>query len=129
MLDWADLIGGVALGFLLSNWAGFARKIFGKPALPPAPLPPRDIGDIVKHSETGLPVVLTEKLSHDKFKATFITPHCGKLGAKIRGDAIKPLEEFLAKYAQDRGSWPDYLHPLSDEEHRNYGIAMLRDKQ
>lgn len=93
----------------------------------PVILPPRQTGDLLLHKVSGLPVLLLGQISHDKFNACYITPNCHQLNATVGpGDVHKKaLEQWFALHTNNRNVWPDYTHPLSDEEHRNYAKAML----
>jgi hypothetical protein len=102
-----------------------------KPAAPKPKPTERDIGDIVKHNQSGLPIVLLEQLTHDKFRGCFITPHAQALGAAVGGGDKKPVDELddiLVSRVQEVEIWPDYTHKLSDGEHANYAKAMLAVK-
>jgi len=74
-------------------------------------------------------MVLIEQLTHDQFRARFITPQAKALGATVGNDK-KPMTEdddALVRYAHDREKWPDYTHKLSDGENANYTKAMLTE--
>lgn len=101
-----------------------------KPATPKPKPVERDVGDIVKHRRSGLPIVLLEMLTHDRFRGCFITPHARELGAVVSDDQkpMNELDDILVSRLQERECWPDYTHKLSDGEHANYAKAMLAVK-
>jgi hypothetical protein len=127
-MTFGTFLAGLIVGCFLCYWWLIGVSWFLKKKQPaPPPKPARDVGDLVL-SKTGLPVLLIKKLSHDGFEGCFITPEAAAFGAKINDKPLNALERIILINPQSRSDWPDYPHPLSDEEHRNYAKAMLEDK-
>jgi hypothetical protein len=119
-------IASFIFGAFVENAIWYGCSGSRKPAAPtPAPKP-RDVGDLLLQRASGIPILLVEKVSHDKFKACYITEHASTFGAKVADEQKDELELFAALNVNDRDVWPDYPHPLSDTEHANYAKAMLK---
>jgi hypothetical protein len=128
-MDWINLIGGFVLGVMLTNaWISFRAARKPKSTSSAAPTQPRQVGDLVYLSTgKGLPVLLKQQLSFDKFIGCYITPHARHLGATVKDEKINEMDEFLVLEARNKSVWRDYTHPLSDGESANFAKAMLTD--
>lgn len=111
-------------GMFVREWARAIASMFKKKKPPP---PDRDVGDLVLHIKSGLPLLLLEEMTHGTFSACYITPYAANQGAVVgnENESVDELDLVSVKNAHDRISWPDYTNKLSDRENANYAKAML----
>jgi hypothetical protein len=131
-MDWVSFLIGMAA--MSAIWTIYwPAKVEPAPKVKPAPKVRRlrREGDLLMHSGCGLPVLLIEQLTYDKFRGCFITPEAKAFGAVVgKKDTPCPeMTDIIIFEAHDRERWPDYPHELADKESANFAAAMLKGDQ
>jgi hypothetical protein len=121
---WIGVLVGFVLAVVADYWVDYVKKE-QEPEPEPEPVErvQREVGDVLLYTPEDLPVLLTEKLSHNKFRGCFITPDTK---AKVKDDKImEELKSLTISRVDDPILWPKYPHELSDLELANIAKARL----